>query len=424
MKPRLKEATRRFRSLGLLLALGLQSLPAAEEIIVRASLDQQSVWVGQRVQLQVDVLGRNGWAQAKPAKEITLPGSYVLPAGNTRIRLQETINGEDYSGQRYKWDFHPQRHGSTTIPELELQVSLQTWGANGGTAMHSAKTPALELSVKLPPGVDPNLPLIVSPAFRARQSWEPDASELRVGDALERTITLEATDTPAMVLPPLQQTEAAGMSLYPKDPEVEDLSTGTGRRRESITYLCQSATQTKLPAYAFQWWNPETGKLQSVKLPGKTVRIAGTPATQKKPANGVLVYRPLLYLLIPSAAALLFFSIRYSRRTIPEESLHFQTLLSSAKNADPPATCHALLLWIESLSPDSRSVLTFLKNNGSASAVQLTARLLQDPTQNFSPAELRHFATDLRRARSTYRKAERQKQQINRQLPPLNGPLR
>ena len=102
MKTRLKEATRWFRSLGLLLVLGLQSLPAAEEIIVRASLDEQSVWVGQRVQLQVDVLGRNGWAQAKPAKEITLPGSYVLPEtpgyAYRKQSMEKTTPGSATSG--------------------------------------------------------------------------------------------------------------------------------------------------------------------------------------------------------------------------------------------------------------------------------------------------------------------------------------
>lgn len=421
MKTAAKWATTRPGFIVLLLGLSLQSLAAAEEIIVRARLDQETAWAGQRVQLQVDVLGRNGWAQAKPAEEITIPGGYVLPAGNNRVRLQETIDGEDYSGQRYEWFLYLQRSGATQIPRIDLQVSLQTWGVGGGTVERTASTPALALQVELPPGVDPALPLIVSPGFSAQQTWEPDSSELRVGDALKRVITLQANDLPAMVLPPLPTPEAPGMGMYPADPQVEDLPDGSGRRRQSITYVCQSAALPELPTYHFQWWNPQTRELRQVALPGRSLTITGLAARQDAPAEPPLLAVLLLILLTGAILALLIW--RLPRRVPSDETLRFKAVLRCTRRKDPPAACHALLLWIEALPDHSGGCLAFLEKHSAGLAARIATRLLRDPHQNYSSAELRQLATELRRARRNHRKARKRSQRTEQHLPPLNGPI-
>ena len=406
-----------------LLALSVQALSAAEEIIVRARLDRETVWAGQRVRLQVDVLGRNGWAQAKPAREIMLPGAYILPAGNSRVRLQESIDGDDYSGQRYEWFLYPQRHGTTRIPPFDLQVSLQTWGAGGGTAERSAKTPALALQVELPPGVDPTLPLIVSPDFSTEQTWEPDTRKLRVGDALKRIITLQASNLPAMVLPPITHPEAPGMGMYPSDPQVEDLPDGSGRRRQTVTYVCQSVANPELLTHRFQWWNPETAELRLVTLPGQSLTITGLAPTQESRHEATPSLAPL-WLFIPLIAAALACLIRQlHRHPLPEETLRFKTLLRSARNADSLNTCHALLLWIDTLPEDSGNCMTFLEKHSTNQTVRIAEQLLRDPQQAHTPIEMRQLAVDLRRARREHRKARKRRRKINQHLPPLNDPM-
>ena len=406
-----------------LLALSVQALSAAEEIIVRARLDQETVWAGQRVGLQVDVLGRNGWAQAKPAREIMLPGAYILPAGNSRVRLQESIDGDDYSGQRYEWFLYPQRHGTTQIPPLDLQVSLQTWGAGGGTADRSAKTPTLALQVELLPGVDPTLPLIVSPDFSAEQSWKPDTRKLRVGDALKRIITLRASNLPAMVLPPIAHPEAPGMGMYPSDPQVEDRPDGSGLRRQTVTYVCQSVANPELPTHRFQWWNPETAELRLVTLKGRSLTITGLAPAQNAWKEETPSLAPLWLLIALIAAALACLIRRLHRRPLHEETLRFKTLLRSARHGNSPATCHALLLWIDSLPEYSANCMTFLEKHSTNQTVQIVEQLLRDPEEAHTPAEMRQLAVDLRRARRDHRKARKRRRKIHQHLPPLNGPM-
>ena len=46
-----------------MLALGGGVVGAAEDVVVRTSVNPQQAWVGQRVLLSVEVLGADGWAQ-------------------------------------------------------------------------------------------------------------------------------------------------------------------------------------------------------------------------------------------------------------------------------------------------------------------------------------------------------------------------
>ncbi|MGC6505618.1 MAG: hypothetical protein ACON39_03480, partial [Coraliomargaritaceae bacterium] len=329
----------------------------------------------------------------------------------------------DYSGQRYEWFLYPQRHGTTRIPPFDLQASLQTWGAGGGTAERSAKTPALTLQVELPPGVDPTLPLIVSPDFSAEQTWEPDTPNLRVGDALKRIITLQASNLPAMVLPPIAHPEAPGMGMYPSDPQVEDLPDGSGSRRQTVTYVCQSVASPELPTHRFQWWNPETAELRKVSLQGRSIAITGLAPAQGSRNEATPSPAPLWLLIALTASALACLIRRLQQRPLTEETLRFKTLLRSVRNADSLNTCHALLLWIDTLPEYSGGCLDFLEKHSTNQTVRIAEQLLRDPQEAHTPAEMQQLAVDLCRARREHGKARKRRRKIKQHLPPLNGPM-
>ena len=55
-----------------------------------------------------------------------------------------------------------------------------------------------------------------------RQSLQPQPGDLKVGDSLARTITVEAADLPAMLLPPVRFAAVDGLSVYPDQPTLAD----------------------------------------------------------------------------------------------------------------------------------------------------------------------------------------------------------
>ena len=95
----------------------------AEDVIVRAKTSLTEAWIGQRVMLYIEVLGKNGWAQVPNLKNFEVPGTYIMRTETQGVRLQETIDGDSYTGQRYELSIYPQTAGQINIPSLDLNIS-------------------------------------------------------------------------------------------------------------------------------------------------------------------------------------------------------------------------------------------------------------------------------------------------------------
>jgi len=167
-----------------------------EPIVVRSAIENANadVWVGQRVVLQVDVLARDGWAQIKSVRDFEVPGAYVVRLQAQGTRLNETIAGVEYAGQRYELSLFAQKGGKITVPAIPIDVEISRWGDQAGTESHQLKTPAFAFDVKIPPGADNLQGIISTTELKARQEWAPQSREFRVGDAFKRTIVLSAAD--------------------------------------------------------------------------------------------------------------------------------------------------------------------------------------------------------------------------------------
>ena len=254
---------------------------------------------------------------------LEIPNCYLLPAGNSRVRLQEKIAGADYTGQRYELSLYPQRDGTIQIPEIPLSINLQTWGAQGGTTTATAQTEAFSIQAKLPDGVQNVQGFVASPQFTATQTWSSEADSFTVGDALTRSIRLEATDLPAMLLPLVGSPELPLLSSYPETPELKDTTnrgTPTGQRDEAITYVFEANGTAELPTYTFKWWDTTNETLQTITLPGRTVQLSGgspsVPPSTDGPQNTSHNKSPIYIIAgLTILAATLSFLILRRRRT-------------------------------------------------------------------------------------------------------------
>ena len=115
---------------------------SAGDIVLRAATEPAEAWVGQRVVLQVDVLGEGGWAQITRFGEVDIPGAYLIRTDSQGTRLQETIDGVSYTGQRYEVSVYPQKAGTIEVPPVPVEVTIKTWGAGASqTAQQSRRRP-------------------------------------------------------------------------------------------------------------------------------------------------------------------------------------------------------------------------------------------------------------------------------------------
>ena len=116
--------------------------------------------------------------------------------------------------------------------------------------------------------------------LRVDETWHPQSHKARVGDAFTRTVTLMASDVPGMMFPALPLIKMEGLAVYPKPPSVQDqVERGdlTGKRTETVTYMCERPGQYTLPALVIPWWDLKNHQLMRVTLPAVTLEVDPVP---------------------------------------------------------------------------------------------------------------------------------------------------
>jgi hypothetical protein len=422
-----------------LLCITACSAFAAEPVVLRASVTPAEVWVGQRALLHIEVLGRDGWAQIKRLADFEVPGTYVLRTQSQGTRLQETIAGTAYTGQQYELSLYPQRGGRITIPALPVDVAVKVWGVNAQDVQHQVVIPATSFTCKVPPGAEGLQGLISTTRFTAFQTWTPEVNDVNVGDAIQRTITLQAVDVSAMAFAPLQYPPIEGLGIYPGEPTVDDVTsrgTLTGKRVETVTYVCERAGAIKIPAHMLSWWNVDVRELEHIELPGRMLQVMGnmavstTTATETlQPQNPLLLWVTLV--AMGGAAGLL---LRNRGRMTDQwhtwqqardqtEAAYFRRAMQSLRSGFPNAALRDIMQWLDRINTDPRPAQLdrFLRDYGDAGMQEAATTLVGGLSKGTEGSDLTTFSHGLEAARKRWRRRQRQHKYAHRVLPELNA---
>jgi hypothetical protein len=358
-----------------------------EPIILRTAISpREEIWVGQRVDLQVDVLARDGWAQIKTIRDFTVPEAYVVRLETQGTRLSETISGHDYGGQRYELSLFPQQGGRISVPQISVVVEVRRWGDREDTQARQMETPAVEFDVKIPAGAENLRGLISTTELKAQQQWTPRLQEFTVGEALTRTIELSAPDVSGMAFSPLKFPAIDGLGIYPGEPVVADsYSRGSlrGKRTESVTYVFEEKGAFELPAIEIPWWDIDRKELKRIVLPSLEVEISGVPGSgaetasgtmpqdEKRMETGVLMLLSLLLLLSGIAWRFrLAIRSRWQHWQVERrqtEKAHFWRFREACRKNDAKMAYNHLLAWLDRRSSvrEASTFRTFLETAGS-----------------------------------------------------------
>ena len=111
-----------------------------------------------------------------------------------------------------------------------------------------------------------------------------------MGDSITRTVTIQAAETPAMLLPPVTFPALDGLAVYPAQPALQDKTEGrtdalTATRTDSATYILQRPGDYVLPAIDVRWWNAGEGRVETAHVDAVTMQVAPNPAVQSAGAS-------------------------------------------------------------------------------------------------------------------------------------------
>jgi len=412
--------------------------------LVRVSTDiepDSSVQVGQRVRLILDVLSQDGWANVKTMPELELAGTVVyLPSGQS-VRLNETVQGKAFSGQRNEWWLYPQRPGKYQVPSLKVNVLVNTYDANSDPTVHEMTTEPVAYPVVHPSGLDGKNGVVASDQFSAEQTWSPKASQgkalqIQVGDGVTRQVVRTIGGAPALVLPEIAFADVPGTTTYEKDPQTKESNQRgslTSTRTDRATYVFHQAGKVTLPAIVLRWWNTKTQAIESVTLEGQSVEVSPTtrqeqqsPDSQDGRGTGMDFGQPASWVIAGGlatcfACVLGWWNIRTTAK-VDTESNRYRDFIRVSKSGETLATLQAFFHWASSLqtSTNADSLEEFFLAHGCEDT-----QPLQDLYQAMDRGDKRFDATRLvefsRQARRRCLDGEGRNASRNSPLPALNG---
>jgi len=412
----------------ILLGLLPSVLFAAEPIVVRSSVEPQQAWQGQRVLLTIEVLGKDAWSQIPNLPVLQVSGAYVLPSESQGVRVQEQIDGAQYSGQRYQLSVYPQQGGTITIPAVVVDVKSSVWGeTKQGNGLTKATVPEVKFSSKVPPGAEAIDWLVSTESFSATQTWSTDATELKVGDALKRKITLTADNVSGMAFKPLSYPPIKGLGIYPAEATVgdkRDRGSLSGQRSEEVTYIFEATVAAKVPALEFVWWDLKNQELKKIVLEGRTVKVTGGSVASYSGTSEVNAVAGQAWWYLFGATTLGVIGL-WKRKEISanylawkaeqaeHEKVYFKHFSKAASSGDVLKTQSALMQWLDRINTESKPARLdqFLKHH--TDSKELDVHILLG-----SPAELLKV---MQPARKNWQKALKMKTRCESILPEMNG---
>jgi len=418
----------------LLFLIGFSScLNGAGDLVLRTAFVPAEAVIGQRVLLRIDVLGKSGWAQIRDFPGFELQGAFIMRTETQGTRLQEVIDGDSYTGQRYEFSVFAQRAGLLKLSPQAVEVSVRTFGIEAGVTPQRVTLPECSLNSIAPPGAEGIRDLISTSELRVSQSWEPEVQNLEVGDVIKRTIEFEAKDVPGMAFPPLQYPPIDGIEIYPQEPTIQDsVERGAlnGKRVETVSYVFEEEGTVYLPDFEVAWWQLDKEELITIKVSGFEVTILPPKALDQKIGEGSFPgnAQSKIVIILPVLILFLLFLIRkrlsglydlWIRKRSESEAAYFRRIIQATRQNDPMRTLRETMLWLDLINDNNSPARldVFLETFG-----DIESRELVENFQSETDPDLEKFRKGMIAARKRWKsdKILSRKEMEKKALPDLN----
>ena len=320
------------------------------------ALDRHSVYVQQPFKITITVLTATWYTAPLDFENIQIPSAFIMSFDQTTPGIFK-INGKQFAGLQFYFIVFPYKEGNFTIPAIDITATTPPEGSAVSTKIKLKTSPTAFIVKPIPENMkDENW--LVAKNVNIRESWNKSLQNLKVGDVVERTITIDASGTLPQFIPQLQKDSLDFASSYLQDADLKDERNdydANGRLTQSMVYLLEKEGDFTIPAVQVKWWNPLSSRVYSRSAPAAKIRVKANPdlgilATLKDSLNAthastlttipqkkkLTILGMPWYLAIAYASALLiglYFLIRVSIRIFRSYKIRHAIYLGSEQYA-------------------------------------------------------------------------------------------
>ncbi|WP_040522822.1 BatD family protein [Aliiglaciecola lipolytica] len=262
----------------------------AREAFITAEVDSGQPFVQQMVKYKVKIhLATN--LQRGSMAEPSLENADISLIGKDKD-YSEIVDGQRYRIIERNYAIIPQSSGQVTIkgPLFEAEVidrSQNSFSYFNQTRPINRVAPDIVLDVQ-PIPANYSEHWLPSEFVQLNEEWQPELSEMKVGEPITRTLTLSVLGVSQQQLPEIAGQYPPDFKVYPDQPTTTSVTRDDNviaQRVENIAIIPNRAGQFVLPPVKVAWFNTKTKTTEYAELPARSVEVAAAaPGSQSNPA--------------------------------------------------------------------------------------------------------------------------------------------
>lgn len=429
----------------------------ARDIFIESELSQSEVWLQQQVTYTVKLHISNQIQMTSGSlTEPKIEGALVEQQGKDR-ETDKILNGIRYRLIERSYKITPQRSGDFVIESPLFQAEVAD-GRRSQYFVNRTKTitrtgDSTQLTVKAIPN-DYTGHWLPSEIVMLNDEIQPNQTEFKLGEPITRTLTLTALDVSAEQLPELLTNYPASLKVYPDQADTHSSERDNqiiSQRIESAAIVPMQMGEVELPEIKINWWNTKTEKMETTRIPARTITVIANPELQQQsaltnqvPANSPtntspaqpssqvetqieyvkkpwhLNYLALCFLVLWLATSLTWMvtSVVKRKKAAPSpeddqttrsnnEKLAFSRLLKACKKSDRQAIQQHLPIWVQAFSQDlsvtnmHQAIVKLANNQVEQEIAAMQAAKFAAQGQDWQAGKLSQVLTQLRQENLT-----------------------
>lgn len=255
------------------------TLHAQLKCFAKVELDRNDVYIQQPFKVTYTVLTATWYTQPPEFDNIQIPGAFIVPFTQSQPG-RFTDHGTDYSGIQFYYIVFPYKEGVFSVPSITITVATPPEGSAVSAKVVLHTNPVSFVVKPVPKSFPANTEWLVASNVTLTEHWSKSLTTLKVGDVIERTVTVSAAGTLPQFIPALPAGKVPWAEVYPGKVTLKDTRndyTANGERTETSSWLLTKAGNFELPPEKISWWNPYAARLYARTLSPVKLQVAENP---------------------------------------------------------------------------------------------------------------------------------------------------
>jgi hypothetical protein len=370
---------------------------AQSHVFCETVTNKSSVYVGEPIELSVFVYTSTWFTKGVNPGNIKINGAFTIYFRS--VSQSKQIKGKTYAGVQMIYNVFPYDDSDLIIPEIEINVESPDEGGYKGIK-RSVKTKAKKIEVKAIPASINSEQWLVADNLTLDENWIGNIKNVKVGDVIERQISISVYGTVSELIPPIEWDSIIGVSNYPNRAEIKSNKTKTSisaTRNESNRFLFEKEGIILIPEIVFSWWNPTKNKLFKRSLKAVSINVLPNPNlgiiesikdslaienadgtnetiddaefkilsySIKEFAIGIIAISIIAFLLFKFSLMLIKWKKKRHQQYLNSENYYFDQFIKNSHKNISSSTINSLYLWISMLDFNPKTLANFNANYG------------------------------------------------------------